>query len=194
MGFRQITVITLVVVVLGSFVGRQRAFGFIHWCARLNPSMAPNHKISDLDSLYRRPPVQKVDPSSFWKHLWSGALCSDWNHETVNAPRQDESPPEGCLGSASERGDIQREAGVEPRQLCVGKGFRHLSRMPPGCLPMEVSLGRSNKEETMGHTQNLIIYLICPECLRKESLESVSAERDVWNTVFNLLPPQPDPG
>lgn len=53
MGFRQITVITLVVVVQGSFVGRQRAFGFIHWCARLNSSMALNHKTCRADFVSR---------------------------------------------------------------------------------------------------------------------------------------------
>lgn len=40
MGFGQITVITLVVVIQGSFVGRQKAFGFHSLMCRVEFSMA----------------------------------------------------------------------------------------------------------------------------------------------------------
>lgn len=44
MGFRQITVITLVVEIQDGFAASQTAFGFIHRCGLLDCSVAQEHK------------------------------------------------------------------------------------------------------------------------------------------------------
>ena len=73
--------------------------------------------------------------------------------------------------------------------------FGHLVRMPPlGGLP-----GTTNWVEAPGQTQIPLQGSYMPSALGppqdpEEELESVAAEKEVWNTNLSLLPLKPDLG
>ena len=99
--------------------------------------------------------------------------------------------------------DIRRELGVEPLLLHIErsplKWFGHLTRMPPGRLPLEVFRARPTGRRPRGRPRNRwrdYISLLAWERLGipQEELESVAGEKEAWRALLDLLPPRPGPG
>ncbi|XP_018538853.1 uncharacterized protein LOC108887791 [Lates calcarifer] len=95
--------------------------------------------------------------------------------------------------------DIQRELGVEPLLLRVERSqlrwFRHLVRMPPRRLPLEIFQAHPTGKRPWGRPRTSwrdYVSLLAWERFRnpQEELENVAGERDVWNALLSLLPPQ----
>ncbi len=94
--------------------------------------------------------------------------------------------------------DIRRELGVEPLFLRVKrnqlKWFGHLIRMPPGRIPLEVfwarPTGRRPRARLRTCWRDYISHLAW-KCfgIPPQDQENIAGERDVWNTLFSLLPP-----
>ena len=83
--------------------------------------------------------------------------------------------------------DIRRELGVEPLLLHVERSqlrsFGHLTRMPSGCLPLEVFRARPTGRRPQGRPRTRWrddISLLAWECLGipQEELESVAGEKE----------------
>ena len=100
--------------------------------------------------------------------------------------------------------DIRRELGVvEPLLLRIERSqlrwFGHLTRMPPGRLPLEVFRARPTGKRPRGRPRTRwrdYISLLAWEGLGipQEELESVAGEKEAWRALLNLLPPRPGPG
>jgi len=99
--------------------------------------------------------------------------------------------------------DIRRELGVEPLLLRIEKSqprwFRHLIRMPPGRLPLEVfqarPTGRRPRVRPRTHWRDYISQLAFERLgIPQNELENVPGEREVWVSLLGLLPPRPNPG
>ena len=99
--------------------------------------------------------------------------------------------------------DIRRELGVEPLLLRVERSqlrwFGHLTRMPPGRLPLEVFRARPTGRRPRGRPRTRwrdYISLLAWEHLGipQEELESVAGEKEAWRALLDLLPPRPGPG
>ena len=99
--------------------------------------------------------------------------------------------------------DIWRELGVEPLLLRVERSqlrwFRHLTRMPPGRLPLEVFRARPTGRRPRGRPRTRwrdYISLLAWEHLGipQEELDSVAGEKEAWRALLDLLPPRPGPG
>lgn len=96
--------------------------------------------------------------------------------------------------------DICRELKIVPLLLfCIERirlwWFRHLTRMPPGCLPLEVfGLGRDHL--TQKAPEGLYGSHLAWESHRvlQEELDSVAGQRDVWNSPLSMLSPWPHLG
>lgn len=79
--------------------------------------------------------------------------------------------------------------------------FGHLTRMRPGCIPLEV-FHACPTEEAPEKTQNLlegssglVVYLLWPEnTLGSPRTSSVTGEIDVWVSFLDLLHLQPNYG
>ena len=99
--------------------------------------------------------------------------------------------------------DIRRELGVEPLLLRVERSqlrwFGHLTRMPPGRLPLEVFRARptGRRPEADPEPAGGIIYLFWPgdaSGFPRRSWRVLLFEKEAWLALLNLLPPQPGPG
>ena len=99
--------------------------------------------------------------------------------------------------------DIRRELGVEPLLLRIERSqlrwFGHLTRMPPGRLPLEVFRARPTGRRPRGRPRTRwrdYISLLAWERLGipQEELESVAGEKEAWRALLDLLPPRPGPG
>lgn len=114
--------------------------------------------------------------ASLYPHVWSRHLAKEWR------------------GS-----DICRELKIVPLFLfCVERIqlLRLLTKMPPGCLPLEVfGLGR-DPPLTQGAPEGLYGSRLAWESHGdlQEELESVAGRRDVWNSPLSMLSPWPHPG
>ena len=98
--------------------------------------------------------------------------------------------------------DIWREIGVEPLLLLVERSqlrwFGHLTRMPPGRLPLEVFRARPTGRRPRGRPRTSwrdYISLLAWKRLGipQEELESVAGEKEAWRALLDLLPPRPGP-
>lgn len=104
-------------------------------------------------------------------HLWSQALGRDRNL-TMDTSGLDEFLLQG--GWAHPQGH-----------------FRHLIRMPPAPLTVEVFWGTSTWEETPGQTQNTLarlhfIFHLAWGCLGIPQ-EDLAGRKNLWSTLLNLL-------
>ena len=98
---------------------------------------------------------------------------------------------------------IREGLGVEPLLLCMERNqlrwFGHLMRMPPGHLPREVFLahptGRKPRGRPRASWRDYISSLAWERLGNPQSdLAEVAREREVWGSLLNLLPLQPDFG
>jgi len=97
---------------------------------------------------------------------------------------------------------IQRELEVELLLLHIERRqlrwFGHLIRMPPGCLPLEVSRARLTGRRPRGRPRtrwrDYISHLAWEHLgVPQEELESVAGERDVWGLCLACCPHDLDP-
>ena len=94
------------------------------------------------------------------------------------------------------------ELGVEPGASCVERShlrwFRHLTRMPPGLLLLEVFQPRVTGRRPRGRPRPSWslegwYFSSGPRTPPQEKLESVAGETDIWNTLLSLLTLWPNP-
>ncbi len=83
--------------------------------------------------------------------------------------------------------DMWRELMIEPLLLHVERSqlrwFRHLNKMPPGCLPSEVFCACPTNRRPWGRprTRFYILHLSWERLgISQEELENVAVEKDVW--------------
>ncbi len=97
--------------------------------------------------------------------------------------------------------DIRRELRVEPLLLHIKRSqlrwFRHLARVPPGRLPLEVFRARPTGRRPQGrprtHWRDYISHLAWERFkIPQEELKSVAGVKDVWSAQLSLLPLGPD--
>ena len=95
-------------------------------------------------------------------------------------------------------GEARSRAGA-PEERSQLRWFKHVIRMPPGCLPGEMFRARPTGRRPPGRPRTRwrdYVFLLAWERLRipLEELDEVTGKREVWVYLLRLLPARPDPG